>query len=272
MWYSGGTLTPGTPARKWGRPNHRAALARAAKARAAGRTWGRAVWHTLPWCFHAVATAMGLEGFAYACYDAPDFVATAMARVEECNRKAILAIPRRDRPDFFLLDGDCAYRTGLMIDAGMLRKFTLEPTRRTLDLLAELEIPCAFHSDGRLRDLLPYLIELGIRAVHGCESMANDLGELVSEFGDSIVLCGNMDVVFLKNSTPEQVRRSALAMLKTGSAKGRYIAGCNTSPLDYIPAENYVALTRTVQEFARRWASTARRLPRASPMQVSQAP
>jgi hypothetical protein len=35
-------------------------------------------------------------------------------------------------------------------------------------------------------------------------------------------------------------------MVRIGNARRRFIAGCNTSPQDYIPFENYAAFVRTV--------------------------
>jgi len=93
------------------------------------------------------------------------------------------------------------------------------------------------------------LIELGFSAVHGCEKQANDLNYLVEKFGDDIALVGNMDVVFLSKATPEQVRKETKEMLRIGSRKKKFIAACNTSPLDYIPEENYLAMVKTIEEY-----------------------
>lgn len=209
---------------------------------------GRACWLTLRWCFHSIVTSMGLEHFALACYDEPDFVREAMQWAERRNQNAVREIIAEVRPDFVLFDGDCAYKTGTMIEPGMMRQFAVEPLRRTIRLLDELGIPCVFHSDGKLDEVIPILIELGIRAVHGCEKQANDLAHLVDTFGDRIVLCGNMDVVFLTHATPEQVREETRTMLRTGSARGRFVAATNTSPQDYVPFENYRAMARAIEE------------------------
>ncbi|MBS7609842.1 hypothetical protein KEJ19_04655 [Candidatus Bathyarchaeota archaeon] len=78
---------------------------------------------------------------------------------------------------------------------------------------------------------------------------ANDLGDLVERFGDQIVLSGNMDVAFLLMANPEEIRQGTLKMLRIGSRKGKFIAACNTSPQDYIPEENYLAMVKTIKEF-----------------------
>ena len=186
-----------------------------------------------------------------ACYDEPALIHEAMQWVESRNQHAIEQIVSKVMPDFVLYNGDCAYKTGPMIDPKMIREFCYEPTQKTVAMVRDLEIPFAFHTDGKLDDIVPMLVELGICAIHGCEKQANDLQYLVERFGNDIALCGNMDVVFLKHATPDQVQQETLEMLRVGSQRKRFIAGCNTSPQDYLPTENYVTFCKTIFEFAK---------------------
>jgi len=193
---------------------------------------------------------MGLEQFAMDCYDRPQFIADAMRWVEDRTALAIERVVCQVQPDFVLYDGDCAYKTGPMLHPDMLRDFVFEPTLANTHRLRQLGVPVTFHCDGKLDDVIPILIDLGIAAVHGCEKQANDLAELVAKFGDQIVLCGNMDVVFMKSATVEQVRQVTRQMLQIGSRKHRYAAATNTSPLDYIPRPNYREMAHTIANFA----------------------
>lgn len=251
VWYGGGHLENIHQIRERPEPEFASQLPGILSKRDHAKQSGRACWITLPWCFHTIATSMSLEPFACACYDRPDFIHEAMNWVESRNQSAVREIIARTKPDFVLIDGDCAYKTGTMLSPQMMRDFTREPTRRTLDLITELGIPIAFHTDGKLDDVIPLLLELGVAAVHGCEKQANDLGHLVSEFGNDIVLCGNMDVVFLSGASPEEVSVTTVEMLEKGSSLGRFIAGCNTSPMDYIPPENYEAMANAIRDFAK---------------------
>ncbi|MCD6408304.1 hypothetical protein J7L87_04555 [bacterium] len=208
-------------------------------------------WITLLWCFHGIATSMGLENFCYKLYDDYEFIDNAFEWIEERNRKAIKEVISYVKPDFVLFDGDCAYKTGLMVRPEIFRKLVYKKTEKTVSLLKELDIPYTFHTDGKLDDVIPILIELGFSAVHGCEKQANDLEYLVEKFGDDIVLVGNMDVVFLSQAKPEEVERETLKMLETGSKKGKFVAACNTSPQDYIPEENYLTFVETIKKFRR---------------------
>lgn len=207
-------------------------------------------WITLSWCFHAIATSMGLENFCLKLYDDLAFIDGAFEWVEERNRIAIETVIKEVKPDFVLFDGDCAYKTGLMIHPEMFKKLVFEKTKETVARLKNT-IPYTFHTDGKLDDVIPILIELGFSAVHGCEKQANDLNYLVEEFGNDIVLVGNMDVDFLSKTTPEEVREETQRMLKIGGRKGKFCAACNTSPQDFIPEENYLAMAKTIEEYGK---------------------
>jgi len=247
--YAGGYLTSVEQLRKLKTPDWGELIEEWRAKREAINRAGLLTWIVLPWCFHAVATAMGHVNFFIRLYKDFEFVDSAFEWVEERNREAINTLVKEVRPDFVLFDGDCAYKTGLMVNPKLFHKLVFDRTRETVSYLRRLGIPYAFHSDGRLYDLIPMLIELGFSMVHGCEKAANDLSYLVNRFGDDIVLAGNMDVVFLAKATPEEIRRETERMLMIGSSKGKFVAACNTSPQDYIPEENYLAFAETIRSF-----------------------
>jgi uroporphyrinogen decarboxylase len=248
-YYGGGELRDPQQLLDRPEPDYHAQIEPLLAARRAAHDAGLATWLVIGWCFDRIAASMGLEHLAMTCYDDPDFLRDCMAWVEQRNRRAIEIILPRVRPDFVLYNGDCAYKTGTMIDPAMLRDLCFDESKLTVDLVRDMDIPFALHTDGKLDDVIPILLDLGICAVHGCEAQANELAYLVDRFGDDIVLCGNMDVVFLAGATPDQVRAATMEMLEIGSRKGRFVAGCNTSPQDYIPVENYVAMLRTVERW-----------------------
>jgi uroporphyrinogen decarboxylase len=208
-------------------------------------------WMTLTHCFHAGTISMGLEKLSLRIYDDPDFVNDYFEWVESRSRRAIEEIMAEIMPDFILFDGDCAFKSGLMVRPELYRKFVFEQTKQTVSLLKKLGIPYTLHSDGKADGLLPMLIELGFSAFHGCEKVANDLCDLVDKFGDDICLVGNMDVAFLANSCPAMIRTETEKMLVEGSAKKTFVAACNTSPQDYIPEKNYLAFCDVIKNFGR---------------------
>ena len=230
-------------------PDQAPALARARAAAAAAHSRGIAAVLYVPWCFHTIGVAVGLEALAFAIYDHRQAVHDAFEWVEQRTRRALAEVAIPSGVDFVLFDGDCAFKTGLMVRPDIFRELVCHRTRQTVALLKDAGIPYALHSDGKLDDLIPMLVELGFAAVHGVEAQANDLGEVKARFGQQITLVGNMDVVALTRASPAEVRDMTRRMLRTGAPGGRYVAACNTSPLDYIPQDNYLAFAETIREF-----------------------
>lgn len=210
---------------------------------------GIAAVHYVPWCFHVITTAIGLEALSFAIYDNRELVHEAFEWVEQRNRRVVEEVIIPAGVDLVLFDGDCAFKTGLMVRPEIFRELVFDRTARTVALLQEAGIPYTFHSDGKLDELIPMLVELGFIGVHGVEAQANDLADIKARFGHQITLIGNMDVVELTYADVAQVREMTRAMLRIGASGGRYVAACNTSPLDYIPQDNYLAFAETIREF-----------------------
>ena len=192
---------------------------------------------------------MGLLNFAYRSVDDVDFLHEALEFVEQRNRSAIREAVLPSGVDAVLFDGDCAYRNALMVSHRIFRELTQERTAVTVAPLRDAGIPYVFHTDGKLDDVLPMLVELGFSAVHGVEAMANDLADIKRRFGRQITLMGNMDISVLGMSSVEEARAETRRMLKIGAEGGRYVAACNTSPEDFIPVRNYLAFVEEIHAF-----------------------
>lgn len=210
---------------------------------------GMAAITYLPWAFHSVATAMGLENFALKTVDDIGFLHTAFDFIVRNTLTVIREALVPVGVDAVLFDGDCAYKNGLMVSPGVFRELVFDGTAKLVEPLQEAGILCTLHTDGKLDDVIPVLIELGFDAVHGVEAQANDLADIKARFGRDITLIGNMDVVFLTRSTPDEIRKATRKMLDVGSPGGRYVAACNTSPCSYIPDENYLAFVDAIKNY-----------------------
>ena len=87
-----------------------------------------------------------------------------------------------------------------------------------------------WHSDGNVEALLPMAIEVGFVGIHGLEPGAGmDLVKIKREFGQDLVLIGNVDVRVLFGSDLKAVRREVDRCIEQGAPGGGYmIASCNS--------------------------------------------
>jgi uroporphyrinogen decarboxylase len=97
-------------------------------------------------------------------------------------------------------------------------------------IVEELDVPVIWHSDGAIVSLLPMAIEAGFVGVHALEpAVGIDLGRVKREFGQDLVLIGNVDVAVLCDSDLDAVREEVTRCIGQGAAGGGYmIASCNS--------------------------------------------
>ena len=175
--------------------------------------------------FTAAYMAMGFERLFMELIDNPAFIHQVLE-----NRTAwCIAQYQRAQSlgaELLVLGDDVAARGGPMIAPRMCREFILPYHRRIVEAL---DVPVIWHSDGDIRTLLPMAIEAGFVGVHGLEPAAGiDLGVVLREFGQDLVLIGNVDVAALLGDDVEAVRCEVERCMAQGAA-GRYMfASCNS--------------------------------------------
>jgi uroporphyrinogen decarboxylase len=129
--------------------------------------------------------------------------------------------------EVLVLGDDAGQSKGPMISLHMWREFVLPYHKRIVE---SVDVPTIWHSDGNVLALLPLAIEAGFIGFHGMEPSAGmDLGEIKAEFGQNLVLIGNIDVRVLCGPDLEGVRAEVRRCLTQGGAGGGYmIATCNS--------------------------------------------
>ena len=176
--------------------------------------------------FTAGYMAMGFERFFLRLVDDAAFVERLLeARTEWCiamYQKAVCL-----GAEVVVLGDDAAHGGGPMISPSMWRKFILPLHRRIVDALG---VPVIWHSDGDTEALLPMAIEAGFVGIHGVDSVAGmDLVKIKREYGQDLVLIGNVDVRVLHGSDLEAVRAEVDRCVEQGAPGGGYmIASCNS--------------------------------------------
>ncbi|MGC9318248.1 MAG: uroporphyrinogen decarboxylase family protein [Armatimonadota bacterium] len=202
-------------------------------------------------CFHSAATGLGMERLCLMVYDQPKLLGEYMQRVEVYNRRVLREVLATGIvPDIAIFDADCAFKTALMVSPPTYRKLIFEPTRATCEMLRDAGITIMMHTDGKIDDVYPVWLEMGMVGAHGVEKQANDLAEVKRRFGDRMTLFGNFDPVVLATETPERIREMARQMVQVGKPGGRYVAAVNTIVGENVPVPNYMAFIEGVEEAA----------------------
>jgi uroporphyrinogen decarboxylase len=176
--------------------------------------------------FTAAYMAMGFERFFARLMDDPAFIHRLLeVRTDWCI--ALYQEAVRLGAELLVLGDDAGHRDGPMISPLMWRESVLPCHRRIVE---ELNVPLIWHSDGNVESLLPMAIEAGFIGVHGLEPAAGmDLSRIKREYGQDLVLIGNVDVRVLCGSDLEAVRREVRRCIQEGAPGGGYmLASCNS--------------------------------------------
>ncbi len=170
--------------------------------------------------------SMGFERFFLRLVDDPAFVHELLAdrtrwSIAVCHKAVSLGA------EVIVVGDDAAGRDGPMISPRMWRELVLPYHRQ---LVESVDVPVIWHSDGNTERLLPFAVEAGFAGFHGLEPAAGmDLGRVKQEYGNDLVLVGNLDIRVLFGSDLEAVRAEVDRCLAQGAPGGGYmLATCNS--------------------------------------------
>lgn len=127
--------------------------------------------------------------------------------------------------------------------------------KRLVSLLHERGHKASLHCHGRVRSVLPHVVQCGFDVLEPIEPPPQgDIGleELLRDWSPSIALMGYVQDQDLHTGTPEQVRAMVRETARIARGKGRYIASPTCTPYSHPPAaryvENYLALLEEAEK------------------------
>ena len=202
--------------------------------------------------FHEVCSLIGVEAFFLAVYENPELVAAVFDKVSQLDYEALRQVVEKPSVGAVWLVGDMAYNQGLMVSPRFLRQYVFPLMKEMAALCHRYELPCLFHSDGNLTEVVDDIIDCGIDALHPIEPPGMDIVALKQKYGRRLCLCGNIDMAYtLTLATPEEVAEEVKQRLRQVAPGGGYCAGSANSITEYVPLANYNAMRETVLRYGR---------------------
>lgn len=175
--------------------------------------------------FMSTYMAMGMDHMFFSLYQ--DF--SLVKAVMETRTKWCLVIFKeavKHGAELIVMGDDAAHRGGPMISPAVWEELVLPHHRKIVD---ELPVPVIWHSDGRMDKLLPFAIKAGFAGIHGMEPPAgNSLSKISQQYGNKLILIGNVDVNLLCGSDQEAVSSDVDRCLEQGSS-GRFMLSTSNS-------------------------------------------
>ena len=106
------------------------------------------------------------------------------------------------------------------------------------------------HCCANVTDLIPIIINMGIKAIHPVQPNCNDIYALKKEYGNKMSFVGNMDLAgVLSFGTPEEVVEDTKKHIDKLAPGGGYVVASSHSITDDVPPENYIAMIETAQTY-----------------------
>ncbi|MCE5330113.1 hypothetical protein LLG07_07275 [bacterium] len=158
----------------------------------------------------------------------------------------------KNKIDWVYTADDFGFKSGLFLPPEILKKLWWPKYKRIMDPLKEANIPIMLHSDGKVDDIMPWIIEYGVDAFNPMDPYCVDYRDYKKKYGNQIALWGNIDIEFpLANGTSEDIRKDVkehMDVLKPGYG---YICSSSHSIVNYIPFENFAAMINAIHEFGK---------------------
>jgi uroporphyrinogen decarboxylase len=199
--------------------------------------------------YTSVWMLMGYEGMVFALKEQPDLVTRMFDRVGRIQVEVSKRAAQLDSVGALWMSDDIAYGTGMLVHPDILRQHLFPWYRELGAYLRQRGKPFVYHSDGRLWEVLPDLLDCGFNGLHPIEPKAMDSRELRRKAGDRLCLLGNIELDTLSRGTPAQVRELVRRNIAELAGDGGYCPGSSNSVTNYVPIQNYRAMIDAIKEF-----------------------
>jgi len=230
-------------------PNAPEKFAGMEEAVAAGRAAGCFVQFAIGFSFFERAwTLRGMENLFLDMIEAPAFVDELLQAI--CDYNCVLI----ERALQFDIDGvhfgdDWGSQRGLLMGPRLWERFLKPHLARMYGLAKQAGKFVSIHSCGKVQELFPQLIEIGLDCFNPFQPEVMDPYEMKRQYGDRLSFWGGVSTQqLLPYGTPEEVRAEVRRLKKEVGHEGGFIlAPAHAIPGDAKP-ENIMALIEVANE------------------------
>ncbi|MBN1293066.1 MAG: hypothetical protein JXB48_14595 [Candidatus Latescibacteria bacterium] len=199
--------------------------------------------------FGPVREWVGPEAILVGFYDDPSWIHEMMDWYADFIIELTKPVLEKITPDCVHFFEDMAYRGGSLISPDFFRTFMMGPYRRVISHFRSFNVPfLVVDSDGKVDELIPLFIELGIDGMYPFEVQAGmDILDVRKKYGTDYVILGGIDKRVLAKSQKEikhEVYRKIPPMLESGG----YVPMLDHETPPDVPFENFCFYRNLVRE------------------------
>jgi len=166
-------------------------------------------------------------------------------KIEQTRRLAEL------RVDIVEIGDDLATQTGLMLPPRLIKQYFVPRYKRWVRELKKSGVYVLFHSDGKMEEIIPDLIDVGIDILNPIQPECMDTARIKELYGQKLTFHGGISLQkTLSFGTPEHVKNEVLERIGTMGHSGGYIVAPTHMVDKHVPLENILALYETGRNIA----------------------
>ncbi len=191
---------------------------------------------------------LGFETLCLLLADAPDLVACVFDHVGVRLLRYYEIVCQHPAVGACIDNDDWGFKTQTMLSPRQLRQYVFPWHARIVDAIHQAGKPVILHSCGRFDHIIDDITAIGFDGRHSYEDAILPVEQAYDRYRERLAVIGGIDVDFVCRASPEEVYRRSRAMLERSAAHGGYALGTGNSVPDYVPHENYFAMTRAALE------------------------
>lgn len=177
--------------------------------------------------------------FVIDLYENPEEI-SSQAKIK-CKQSIELAKKQADLgAEFICINSDYGFNSGPFISPQMFSEFVTPYLTEIVSEIHKLGLKAILHSDGDLRKILDQLVSTGIDGYQSIDPQGNmDIKQVKAQYGDKLILMGNVMSSALQDSDEETIRESVRYAINNGSPNGNYIFSTSNCIFSGMPINNY---------------------------------
>ncbi len=197
--------------------------------------------------FERAWSLRGMTNLMIDMLEAPEFVDELFDAITAYDRGILEEVLRYDI-DGIRFGDDWGQQRGLIFGAPLWRRFVKPRIAELYGLVKRAGKAVTIHSCGRVQELFPELIELGLDVFNPFQPEAMDPYEMKRQFGRELTFLGGVSVqTLLPFGTPEKIRDETRRLMDVVGRDGGFIVAPSHDMPGDIPVENMVAMIETVR-------------------------
>jgi uroporphyrinogen decarboxylase len=191
--------------------------------------------------------------FVYWMHKNPSLVKNFIDKLTDFNIQLIKILCQHDL-DIIIMGGDLCEAKGPMLPPDKFKSLgVFDGMRRQVETAHRYNTKFIKHTDGFVDPLLDDLLDIAkIDGLHSLDPSAGvDIGEIKKNYGDSLILHGNISVDNLATKSPEEIIEETKNVIKVASPNGGHILSSSNSWYGGGKLENYLAMVETGRKYGK---------------------